>query len=106
MYCCSFCIGAAVLSVAAAIFILNITIFQLTGPSDAAHASDGGADSTPQLGAHASASISFAFLVLSFVVIMAALGLYIGGNGLETLRRGVLGKRSAKEENVKDYVCV
>jgi len=102
----SFCIGIAVLSVAAATLILDITIFQLTGPSDAAHASDGGDDSTPQLGAHSSASISFAFLVLSFVVIVAALGLYVGGNGLETLQRGVLGKRNAKTENVKDYVCV
>lgn len=106
MHYCSFCIGIAVLSVAAAIFILDVTIFQLTGPSDAAHASDGGDDSAPQVGAHASASISFAFLVLSFVVIMAALGLYVGGNGLETLHRGVLGKRNAKVEKVGEYVSV
>jgi hypothetical protein len=106
VYLGSFCIGTAVLSVAAAIFILDVTIFQLNGSSDAAPTSDGGDDLTPQLAAHSSAGILFAFLGLSFVVIISALGLYIGGNGLETLKHGLVGKPSTKEENVEDHVCV
>jgi hypothetical protein len=82
---------SAALSVTAAVCLLSLTIFQLSGPSDASALVD---SSTPNLAAHPSAIITFAFLALALVVIIAAFTLYtVARHGFKTIKRGFFGRK-------------
>lgn len=113
----SLCVGITVFSVAAAIFILNMTIYKLSDPLDTMNATSS-ATSSPQDGddqvqasTHPPAIISFAVLALSVLAVIIVLTMYVIGNGKRTLRRAFIGRtgtfdsvQPGQNQNPKSYI--